>query len=230
MTTKILTENGYVLHRSTYQPLTPDVLLDRDGPDAREHFMARVYDRLGSHVLPKELEDLGLEDTPQYNPYEDETQNEQMFPQLAEELQPMPEVGDLYIGAEILLPRGDQMARGHVVARSRDANGNVMGRSHTNPILDTRMYQLKFAGGKVTALTTNVIAESMYVQCNSEGNEYLLLDELGDYQKDDKAISLSDQQTRVWGRPVMHKTTAGWQICCQWKDGYTSWEKLSELK
>ena len=83
------------------------------------------------------------------HPYEDETQNKQSFFQLAEELEPMPEVGDYYTGIEILLPRGDEMARGHVVARSKDANGNVMGRSHTNPILDTRMYQVEFAGGKV---------------------------------------------------------------------------------
>ena len=102
--------------------------------------MARFYERLGFHVLPRYLEDLGLEDTPQCDPYEDETQNEQSFPQLAEELEPMPEVSDHYIGAEILLPRGDQMARGHVMARSRDARGKVMGRFHTNPILDTRMY------------------------------------------------------------------------------------------
>ena len=34
MTTKILTENRQVLHRSTYQPLTPDELLDRDGSDS----------------------------------------------------------------------------------------------------------------------------------------------------------------------------------------------------
>ena len=50
--------------------------------------MARVYERLGSQVLPRELEDLGIEDTPQYDPYEDETQNEQSFPQLAKELEP----------------------------------------------------------------------------------------------------------------------------------------------
>ena len=104
----------------------------------------------------------------------------QSFPQLAEELEPMPEVSDHYIGVEILLPRGDQMARGHVVASSRDAEGNVMGRSHTNPILDTRMYQIEFAGVKVRELTANVIAESMYAQCNTEGNEYLLLDVLVD--------------------------------------------------
>ena len=40
----------------------------------------------------------------------------------------MPEVGDHNIGAEILLPRGDEMAKGHVVALSHYANGNVMGR------------------------------------------------------------------------------------------------------
>ena len=34
----------------------------------------------------------------------------------------------------------------------------------------------------------------------------------------------------VLGRPVTHKTTAGWQVCSQWKDGSTSWEKLSEVK
>ena len=82
-------------------------LLDRDGSDAQEQFMARVYDRLGSSVLPRELEDLGLENTPQYDPYEDETQNKQSFPQI-----------DHYIVADILLLRGFKMARGHVVAKS----------------------------------------------------------------------------------------------------------------
>ena len=86
MTAKILTENRQVLHRSTHLPLIPDKLLDRDRSDAQEQFMARVHERLGSYILPRELEDLGLEDTPQYNPYEDETQNKQLFPQLAEEL------------------------------------------------------------------------------------------------------------------------------------------------
>ena len=208
MTMKILTENGQVLHRSTYRPLTPDELLDRDGSDAQEQFMARVHERLGSCVLPRELEDLGLEDTPQYDPYEDETQNEQMLLQLAEELEPTPEAGDLYIGAEILLPRGDQMARGHVVARIRDANGNMMGRYHTNPILDMRKYQVEFAGGEVTELTANIIAESMYAQCDLEENEYLLLDVLVDYFKDNKAISLSNQQSTVQGRPVTCKSSA----------------------
>ena len=48
--------------------------------------MDRVFERLGSWVLPRNLNDIRLESTPQYNPCEDETQNEQIFPQLAKEL------------------------------------------------------------------------------------------------------------------------------------------------
>ena len=59
---------------------------------------------------------------------------------------------------------------------------------------------------------------------------YLLLDALIDYQRDNRAFSISDQQTIVRGRSVTHKITAGWQICCQWKDGSTSFKKLSKLK
>ena len=91
--------------------------------------MAIVYNRLGSQVLPRDLEDIRLENTPHYDTYEDETQNDQTFPQLVEELEPMSEAGDQYIGAEIMLPRGDEMARGHVVVQSHNASGNIMGKT-----------------------------------------------------------------------------------------------------
>ena len=48
-------------------------------------------------------------------------------------------------------------------------------------MLDTMIYQVEFAVGKVTEITVNVIAESIYAQCNSNGNEYVLLDALVDY-------------------------------------------------
>ena len=83
-----------------------------------------------------------------------------------------------------------------------------------NPVIDTRMYKVESAGGEVTELATIVIAESMYTQCDSDGNEYLLLDVQVDYLKDNKAISLAKNQTSIWGRPVTCKTIVGWQICC----------------
>ena len=171
--------------------------------------MARVYERLGSQALPRELEDIWLENAPQYDLYEDETQSNQTFSQLAVELEPMPEVGDHQIGAEILLPKGDKIARGHVVTRSQEANGNVMDRAHTNQILDTRMYQVELIVGMVTELNINVIAESMYSQCDIDGNGYLLLDMLVDYCKNNKEISLAEKQISIQGRPVTHKTTTG---------------------
>ena len=63
----------------------------------------------------------------------------------------MPEVGDHYIGAEILLPR----------------------------------------------YIANVIAQSMYAQCDADGNEYLLLDVQLDYCKENKAISFAEQLTTI---------------------------------
>ena len=75
----------------------------------------------------RKLEDIRLENSPQYEPYEYETQNEQPFSQLTKELETMTEVGDNIAGADILLPCGDEMARGHVVVHSFDDSRNVIG-------------------------------------------------------------------------------------------------------
>ena len=69
--------------------------------------MARVNKKLGSWVLPRELKNIGLENTPWYDPKETETQDNQSFPQLVDKVEPMTEVTDQYIGAEVLLPRGN---------------------------------------------------------------------------------------------------------------------------
>ena len=75
------------------------------------------------------------------------------------------------------------MARGHVLACSCDANGNVMDRAHTNLILDNRVCQVEFAEEEVAELTINIISQSMYAQCDADRNEYLLFKLLVDYHK-----------------------------------------------
>ena len=97
----------------------------------------------------------------------------------------MPEVGGHYIGAKILLPREDEMARDHVVALSLNSSGNVMGRPHKLQILDTQGYRV------------NHQYHCCIVQCDADRNEYLLINVLVDCHKDIKAISLTDQQTTV---------------------------------
>ena len=82
----------------------------------------------------------------------------------------------------------------------------------------------------MTELTANAIAEAMFAQCDEDGNEYVLFDAFVDFRKDGTALSIADQKVVVKGSPSLHCTTVGWQLCCQWKDGSRSWEKLSGLK
>ena len=84
--------------------------------------------------------------------------NKQTFPKLANELEPIPEVCDHCIGAEILLPRADEMERDHVVAQSHDTYGNFMGEAHANLNIDSRMYQVESVGDEVKKLTSKIIA------------------------------------------------------------------------
>ena len=71
----------------------------------------------------------------------------------------------------------------------------------------------------------------MYAQYDPDGNMYVMLDDLTDHRKSSKALSIEDHKTTdSRGCNVMRRSTAVWQIFCQWKDGSTSWEKLCDLK
>ena len=93
--------------------------------------------------------------------------------------------------------------------------GQMTENSSWPPIHDTRMYQVEFSGGKVTESTTIIIAQSIYAQCDVVGNEYLLLYLIVDHCKDNKAITLTEHQISIQGRPIIAKTTTGLQIWCQ---------------
>ena len=80
-----------------------------------------------------------------------------------------------------------------MTGRKRDVDGNPTGTANVNPILDTRDYVITFDDGDVTELTANLIAESMYEQCDPNGNQYVLLDSIIDHRRLDTATKLSDQ-------------------------------------
>ena len=99
-----------------------------------------------------------------------------------------PEANDNYIGIDLLFPKGETMTRGGVTARKRDADGNPKGCANSNPILDTHEYTVTFDDGDVTNLTANLVAESIYAQCDPDVNQYVLLDSLIDQQCLDMAL------------------------------------------
>ena len=109
---KIIKEKGQVLHRSTYQALTQDEWEQDECKNKCSLFMESLHQTMDPHTSLRDLANLGVEETPQYNPYKDESQNAETFPMLDEEPEGTPEWGDQYVNAVILLPRRDKMTRG----------------------------------------------------------------------------------------------------------------------
>jgi hypothetical protein len=50
-------------------------------------------------------------------------------------------------------------------------------------LLDTHTYEVEFPDGEVAEYSANIIAENMYIQCDTEGNQYLLLNKIIDWKK-----------------------------------------------
>jgi Reverse transcriptase (RNA-dependent DNA polymerase) len=123
------------------------------------------------------------------------------------------------------------MQTAKVLKRKRDDNNHPIGISNTNPLLDTRVYEVQFPDGTEKEYTANLIAEALYSQVDLEGNQYLLLDEILDHKSDGTAVQLDDMYLPQTGsNSHMRRTTKGWKLLVQWKDGSSMWTPLKDLK
>lgn len=116
--------------------------------------------------------------------------------------------------------------------RKRDNKGNLTGRAHPSPILDTRVFEVEFSDGHVAEYATNVIAENMFAMVDDEGYETTILKEIIGHKCD---ASQAVTQQEAWitshnGNRVPHYTTKGWTLCMLWADHSTSWVPLKDLK
>jgi hypothetical protein len=163
-----------------------------------------------------------LYETPEFAPYGDDTIGDEPTMPEADEMDH--DAYDKYISARLLLPDGDGVARSaQIKRRKRDEDGNLIGRSNQNPILDTGLYEVEFDDGQVGTYAANVIAENVYEQVDDEGFAYTLFDEIVDHNRGSDAISPDDGFVMHNGRSTPKRTTRGWKLCVKWKDGSTSW-------
>ena len=184
---------------------------------------------------PPYIKDLGPDilnlspDPDNFDPWEDE--DRPSFPKLDDDLAAVEAAGDFLVNSEVLLPVGNSQELARVLHRKRDADGKVMGTTHHNPALDTHVYEVRFPDGRTEELAANVIAEAVYAQCDADRNQYVLLDAIVDYRKDPSvAVARDAQLTVVDGKKIIKRSTRGWELCCEWKNGSTSWQKLLDLK
>ena len=229
----ILKSNGNVLARTTVQHI-PELELRKD--DIREKLQRyddEVEGRLrDTNFLLPNVEGMYLEDI--------ESDDDDLVAGSGDENSPYttpeqddytPDTYDQYLGAELLLPHGDNMVAGRVTKRARGQDGNPIGIRHQNPLLDTREYMVEFSDGSTAEYTANVIAENMFSQVDSEGRQYMLLKEIVDHRKNASAVPITDGVIiSKNGNRIPKQTTKGWEILVEWKDETTDWIPLKDLK
>jgi hypothetical protein len=225
LTAKLLKSNRQTVCRSTLRHLT-----DKETHCPIHLETCRVFDKtVASHLGPNATDqDFPAEDlTPDFDHYD----NDHDLDPDHGDLEVIPEVGDNYLNAEISVPQGGTLSKGHVTAQKWGKDGNPVRLANANPIFDTCEYTFTFDDGDQTVMSANLIAEAMYAQCDPDGNQYVLFDSIIDHKRLDSAIRPLDQKVvRPNGRTYLRRSTVGWQSCCQWKDGSTSWDGLADLK
>ncbi len=79
------------------------------------------------------------------------------------------------------------MQFGKVTKRLRDADGRPIGTANDNPLLDTREYAVEFRDGHMESVSANLIAQNLYSQLDDEGTRHILLTDIVDHRRDERA-------------------------------------------
>jgi hypothetical protein len=228
MAAKILKQNGQVVVRTTFRGLTDVEKAKHEETQVRDAFDSAIAIKLGDKMSPDDYKDDPDIETPYFETYSDEDTGDS--PRMPDADDYDVNTYDQYIGAEVLLPQGDKMMTGRVTERKRSHNGEVKGKGHTNPMLDTRTYNVEFPDGAELEYAADLIAESMWAQSDLDGNQFLLLESIVDHKTNDEAVAQADGYVVKGNAKGIRKTTKGWMFCVQWKDQSTSWERLADLK
>ena len=145
-----------------------------------------------------------------------------------------PDTFDGYLSMEIGLPRGDddELQHARVKRRAVDEDGRPIGRASNNPLTDTRQYEVEFDDGNIEILAANAIAENVLAQVDEEGHRQMLLREIVDHRVDTSQAIPKEKGEYINKHGVKTKirTTKGWELCIEWRDGSTDWVSLKDMK
>jgi hypothetical protein len=70
----------------------------------------------------------------------------------------------------------------------------------------------------------------VYAQYDIEGRQFNLMEGIIDHKTDGHAVAPAEKYIKHGSNKKVMKTTKGWHLCVEWKDGTTSWERLVDLK
>ena len=108
---------------STSRGLTPEEIANPVDQSAVKNFDESIGVKLGPDASIDDFKDLGINESPTYEKYQDDDHDGCMPDPPNKELDATLDVGDNYVNTEVMLPRGDHMARGTVFHQKCDAKG-----------------------------------------------------------------------------------------------------------
>jgi hypothetical protein len=180
----VLANNGEVVSRSSVQHLTQVEMMKDEIKAWLEAIDNEIHGRLRDDRFECRHE---YENAFYINDEEDDLEPEEPndIPEIEEYKQ---EGYDEYIGAQIMVPKEDGRIQGTIVKRARTENGDPIGRRNPNAFLDTRKYEVELSDGTTEEFYANVIAENLFSQIDSEGRQYVLMNEISDHRRDETVL------------------------------------------
>ena len=237
----ILPESGIPISATTVQRITYD---ERSSEETKKRMneyderLKRVFDAQSAPII-------GLHDIPTskvIDPYNEDPAFFEEFTRVIDdatlkhaddEADAIDILPDNYVGMEMAITRGGEGAMVHANVRRRvcDKEGRPIGNPHSNPLLDSRLYEVEYADGHIEELTANVIAENLISQVDEEGRRQMMLDSIIDHRVLHDAVPRSEgTYTNSYGVKRHKATTRGWEMLVEWRDGSSDWIAMKDLK
>ena len=146
---------------------------------------------------------------------------------------------DKYIGTQMVLSNeantggnlATQPSCATVQRRVAELDGTPIGRYYKNPLSDTPQYKIEFEDGSLDRYYANAIAENLYSQVDSKGQEFMILKKICDHRKNNCVIAQCDGLTSSKnGNKTPKRTTIGWEVLVERNDSQTKWIDLKDFK
>jgi hypothetical protein len=147
MAREILKSNGHSTNKTDVRSLTPEEMASSDEVQLRLEYNKAVRDKLGSPMFPDdykydpEFSDFSDFDMPSHEVYEDDNVPSQAMPDTDDLGHDVGTHGQ-YVVASVRVPIGNKIRSGRVTDCKRELNGTMLGAANTNPMLDTRTYEI----------------------------------------------------------------------------------------
>ena len=119
------------------------------------------------------------------------------------------------MNAKILVQAEEGHISGNVTKRVFGPFGKVTGKSDDNPYLNSIMYEVELADGRIKEYGTNIITENMLTQVDSDGFRLSLMEGIIDYKRDD-SVAIPKTEKYITLRGDKEDCARPWQAGSYW--------------